>query len=112
MSPGGASPRRRGDYHELRTRDDLEAHGWQVTRAAGSLGIADLIALKAGNPPLLVSCKLGGKIGPAERLQLWRVAQRAGAVPLVAWRPMRGVIGYRKLHDDLTRHEWRYEYDT
>lgn len=112
MSPGGASPRRRGDYFELRTRDDLEAHGWQVTRAAGSLGIADLIALKAGHPPLLVSCKLGGKIGPAERQALYTTSRRAGAVALIAWRPHRGLVAYRRLHGDLTRHEWRYEYDT
>jgi Holliday junction resolvase len=84
--------RQRGDYHEHRTRDALEALGWTVTRAAGSLGPADLVALRAGDKPLLVSCKLSGRIDPGEREQLHTTARRAGARPLVASRDKPGWI--------------------
>jgi len=84
--------RQRGDYHEHRTRDALEALGWCVTRAAGSLGPADLVALRVGDKPLLISCKLSGRIDPAERETLHTTARRAGARPLVASRDKPGWI--------------------
>jgi Holliday junction resolvase len=84
--------RQRGDYFEYQTRDALRAVGWFVIRAAGSKGIADLVALRAGNTPLLVSCKLSGRIGPAERQSLLDAAYEAGAKPVVALRPGRGRV--------------------
>jgi Holliday junction resolvase len=84
--------RARGDYHEHRTRDALDADGWVVVRAAGSLGPADLVALQAGGHPLLVSCKTRHRISPGERLALIRVAKQAGATPILAWRKDRGWV--------------------
>ena len=84
--------RQRGDYFERTTRDALEHYGWYVVRAGGSLGVADLVALRAGDKPLLVSCKLNGRIDPAEREQLHTTARRAGARPLVASRPKGGHV--------------------
>jgi Holliday junction resolvase len=81
-----------GDYLERQTREALRAHGWIVVRAAGSHGIADLVALRAGNTPLLVSCKTNGKIGPQERTELVETAQRAGARPICAYRRQRGWV--------------------
>jgi hypothetical protein len=49
---GGKAPRAAGDYFERRTRDALVADGWTVIRTAGSLGIADLVALRADRDPL------------------------------------------------------------
>lgn len=80
------SNRQRGDYFERQTRDALEAHGWFVIRAAGSLGPADIVALRQGNTPLLVSCKLSGAIGPEERAVLCAHADQAGARPVLAQR--------------------------
>jgi Holliday junction resolvase len=80
------SNRQRGDYFERQTRDALEAHGWFVIRAAGSYGPADIVALRAGNTPLLVSCKLSGSIGPEERAVLTAHAEQAGARPVLAQR--------------------------
>lgn len=88
----GLSNRQRGDYFERQVRDALAAHGWLVIRSAGSLGIADLVALRAGKTPTLVSCKLSGRIGPGERAALILAADKAGARPLVAMRPRGGRV--------------------
>jgi Holliday junction resolvase len=84
--------RQRGDYFERQVRDTLAAHGWVVVRSAGSLGVADLVALRKGNTPALVSCKLGARIGPAERTALLDAAERAGARAVVAHRPRGGRV--------------------
>lgn len=82
--------RQRGDYFERQARDALTAWGWLVVRAGGSLGVADLVALKLGHTPLLISCKLSGRIDPAEREQFHDAARAAGARAIVASRPKPG----------------------
>lgn len=84
--------RSRGDYFERQVRDALRAAGWYVIRSAGSQGAADLIALRAGNTPLLVQCKLGGRISRPERQALLDAAFGAGGRPIVALRPQGGRI--------------------
>jgi Holliday junction resolvase len=84
--------RQRGDYFERQVRDTLRAHGWLVIRSAGSLGVADLVALRKGNTPTLVSCKLGGRIGPEERTAILDAADKAGARAVVAMRPRGGRV--------------------
>jgi Holliday junction resolvase len=84
--------RRAGDYFERQTREALRAHGWFVVRAAGSHGLADLVALRAGNTPLVVSCKVSGQIPRAERLAFVEAARGAGARPLLACRVVRGYV--------------------
>ena len=85
--------RGRGDYFEHQTRDALDACGWVVLRAAGSLGPADLVALRRGNTPLLVACKVGAlRIDPAERLAIITAAEQAGARPLLAHRGVPGQV--------------------
>lgn len=84
--------RQRGDYFERQAKATLEAHGWEVVRSAGSLGAYDLVALRRGNTPTLVSCKLGGRIGPAERTAILDAADRAGARAVVAMRPRGGRV--------------------
>lgn len=88
--------RTRGDYFERQTRDALEGEGWIVLRSAGSLGPADLVALRAGQPTMLVACKTNGRIGPAERATLADAATIAGAQPVLACRTQRGWVD---LHD-------------
>jgi len=84
--------RQRGDYFERQVRDTLTAHGWLVIRSAGSLGVADLVALRKGNTPTLVSCKLSGRIDPAERTAILDAADHAGARAVVAMRPRGGRV--------------------
>ena len=91
--------RTRGDYFERQTRDALEAHGWVVVRAAGSLGPADLVALRHGNTPLMVACKVGVlRIDPHERLALIQTAYQAGARPLLAHRAVPGQVNLWTTH--------------
>jgi Holliday junction resolvase len=108
MSPGGASPRRRGDRFERMVKADLERQGWLVVRApgsgSGSRGTAledtgtDMLAVRNGHPPMLVSCKLGGKVAKHERETLARVAERFGCIAVICSRPQRGLIGWRMIH--------------
>jgi Holliday junction resolvase len=105
MNSGGSSNRRRGDYFERQTRAALEAVGWFVVRTAGSLGVADLVALQADFRPLLVSCKISGRIDPGEREALITAAEMAGARPIVASRPRGGWVDIGTLARGLTRAE-------
>ena len=74
----------RGIKRERQVRVHLEEDGWFVARAAGSLGDADLIALKAGHTSKLIEVKstTAGpfhSFGPACRQALLNAAERAGA---------------------------------
>lgn len=84
--------RQAGDYFERRAQDALEAAGWVVTRAAGSLGPADLVALKSGNRPMLISCKVRGSLPRQELVRLVDTAHLAGAAPILAHRHRPGWV--------------------
>ena len=96
------SNRQRGDYLERQTRDALRACGWIVVRAAGSQGVADLVALRHDMRPLLVSCKLGPGIPPAERRELVEASATAGARPIMATRTKRGWVNIHVVKLDTT----------
>ncbi len=85
----------RGARFERAAKAHLESAGYVVIRAAGSHGEADLVALRAGGSPLLVSCRINGKLGPLEREALHDAAKRAGGYPVLACRPARGRIELR-----------------
>jgi Holliday junction resolvase len=88
----------RGRAHEYAVRDALEAEGFWCARAAGSKGKADIVALRAGERPVLVQVKAGGpQVSPAEREALYGAAVLAGALPVVAHKPFRAEITYREL---------------
>lgn len=91
--------RQRGDYFERQAREALRGRGWFVVRAGGSLGPADLVALRAGFVPLLIACKTNGHILPAERLAIRKAADRAGARALLAMRPGRGQVSLRLIYE-------------
>jgi Holliday junction resolvase len=72
-----------GTRREHQVRDLLIEEGWIVLRAPASLGAADLIALKAGSPPLLVQVKANygspyKTFGRRERKELLQIAEKAG----------------------------------
>lgn len=91
--------RRAGDYLERQTKAALAAQGWWVIRAAGSLGEADIVALRNGMASMLISCKVDGRIGPKERAELMEAARRAGARPVMASRAKRGYIDLALVHE-------------
>lgn len=84
----------RGHNRERQVKALLEADDWFVTRAAGSLGDADLVALKAGKVPRLIEVKSTAQgpyehFGPKARADLRFAAKLAGAMPLLCWWPVR-----------------------
>ena len=87
----------RGHNRERAVKARLEGEDWWVARAAGSLGDADLVALKDGKRPRLVEVKstAGGpyeRFGPCERAALLLAARIAGADAVLAWWPPRGKL--------------------
>lgn len=85
---------RRGHDRERRVRDLLVADDWFVTRAAGSLGDADLVALKAGAPPRIIEVKSTTRgpfhsFGPQCRREIRAAARQAGAEAWLVWWPPR-----------------------
>ena len=88
----------RGANFERRVARILDADGYFTVRSSGSHGVADIVAIKAG-VIMLVQCKINGVLSPADRVALFEVCQRAGAVPLVAYRPTPRKLAYRRLVD-------------
>ena len=87
----------RGHARERAVKVLLQAEDWWVARAAGSLGDADLVALKDGKRPRLIEVKstAGGPyehFRPADRAQLKLAARIAGADAVLAWWPPRGQL--------------------
>jgi hypothetical protein len=58
--------KRKGSRNERRSRDLLEAAGYCVTRAAGSMGAWDLVGV-GSTDVVLVQCKSNRPPSPAER---------------------------------------------
>lgn len=88
---------RAGRDFEHAVRTALIADGYDVIRSAGSKTKVDLAAFKPGQA-VFVQCKRDGKISPAERTELLRVASHIGAVPVVAWKQTgRAAIHYWQL---------------
>jgi Holliday junction resolvase len=87
----------RGHSRERLVRKLLEQNGWVVVRAAGSLGVIDLVALKLGRKTMLIEVKSTAqspweRFGPRERAELVRVADQAGADAVLAyWPPHRAL---------------------
>lgn len=93
----------RGIDRERRVKALLEDEGWVVMRAAGSLGICDLIALRQesdglGGPPYIGAMLIEVKsdigypfrhFGPGKRRALIAAADRSGAEAWLAWWPPR-----------------------
>lgn len=101
---GGAAPARSGYHFEQRVRGDL-ALSYHIGRAAGSKGVWDLIAMRAGEL-VLVQCKVDGRMDPAEWNALLAIADEVGAIAVLAQRiePAHKLI-YRRL---LTRKDDRH----
>jgi Holliday junction resolvase len=84
----------RGHDRERAVKALLIADDWFVTRAAGSLGDADLVALKRGAPPRLIEVKSDVRspwvhFGPERRREMRHAARQAGAEAWMCWWPPR-----------------------
>ncbi len=88
---------RLGRQFEYRTRDNLKAHGFFVTRSPASKSPVDLVGLRIGCA-VLVQCKRGGAIGVTEWNALFALASSIGAVALLAAPGMGGRgVEYQRL---------------
>lgn len=72
----------------------LRREGWLAFRTPASLGVCDVVALRAGCVPRLVEVKstVDGpykSFGPSDRSELRLAALRAGAVGELCWWPPR-----------------------
>jgi Holliday junction resolvase len=87
----------RGHDRERAVKRLLQTQDWWVARAAGSLGDADLVALRSDRRPRLIEVKstAGGpyeRFGPHDRASLLWAAKMAGAEAWLAWWPPRGKL--------------------
>lgn len=100
---------RRGHDRERAVKRLLEEEGWFVIRAPGSLGVADLVALRGSSGeewyrPRMIEVKstAGGpyeRFGPADRAELIEAAAAAGATPELAYWPPRGKLRFIDAED-------------
>jgi Holliday junction resolvase len=89
-----------GDRVALLVRDHLQSYDYAVVKAAGSRGIADLVAFRRGFVLFVQVKKADAKLTPADRAALLGLADLLGThigVPLVATKPFRKAIEYRVL---------------
>lgn len=86
----------RGHDRERAVRDYLTSQDWLAFRAPASLGVADVVALKDGHPPMLVEVKSTlapyAHFLPADRAKLSLAARMAGGQAWLAWWPSRGQL--------------------
>ncbi len=81
------TPYLRGADFERRVAAHFRADGYMVVRSAGSRGACDLVAMRAGETPRLVQCRIGSHFSLVHRAALCAAARAAGAT---AWLAVRG----------------------
>jgi Holliday junction resolvase len=95
---------RRGHDRERRVVDYLNERDWLAFRAPGSLGVADVVALRVGHTPMLIEVKSTispySHFLPAHRERLSFAAKLAGADAFLAWWPSRGKLRW------IPEYEW------
>jgi Holliday junction resolvase len=87
----------RGIYLERAVMDVLHDHGWTVIRSAGSHGAADVVGVKPGVCVFIQSKMRLALLGSREWTTLWDLSQKAGAVPIVAYRPSPRTMAFSRI---------------
>lgn len=92
---------RKGYEFERDIKLHLEAEDYWVIASRSSKGKIDLLALKPGQA-LFIQAKRDGRISPAERAEVIRIASLVdGGIPVVAWKQDRNVTPqFRRLVGD------------
>jgi Holliday junction resolvase len=88
----------RGADFERKTKKGLELRGWSVTRAAGSHGMWDLVAVSPGPMVAYVQCKRDAKLSKEDRLNLITHCLAFNCVPILAFKDGKD-IKYLELFD-------------
>lgn len=81
----------RGAAFERQTVNDLRAKGFIAERIAGSHSPADVHAFRRGKQPIFIQCKRNGVLPPAEWNTFLDYCEQAGALPVMAMKPKRGI---------------------
>jgi Holliday junction resolvase len=81
----------RGADFERKTKAHLEAHAWCVTRAAGSHGMWDLVAIAPGPVVALIQCKRDAKLSKEDRTNLITHSLAFDCVPILAFKDGPGI---------------------
>lgn len=84
----------RGIQRERDLKNRLLDDGYFAIRAPASLGVADVVALKAGEEPMMIEVKSTtagpyAGFGPSDREALSEMAATAGARAFLVWWPKR-----------------------
>jgi Holliday junction resolvase len=74
---------RKGADLERKIRATLEEDGYYVVRSAGSKGVLDLVAFRAGETLFIQVKASKGKMTRAERMELVDLAADHGATPVL-----------------------------
>jgi len=86
----------RGANFEREVVNDLLKMGLYAQRSAGSHGAVDVLAYCA-KIGLFIQCKKHGVFPPGERYELFELAKKHGAIPILAHKKVRGRITYLRL---------------
>lgn len=94
MNPRGKAAGTRVEHKVLKV---LRETGWWCFRTPASLGVCDIVALRAGHLPRLIEVKSTTRSAfagfpPMDRLELIAAAEAAGAHALLAYWPPRGEL--------------------
>ena len=92
-----------GRATENKARAVLHRSGFVTLRSWMSRSPADLVALRAGTPPLLIQVKKGGYMSPDERIALWAMALQAGATPVLCRMESDGSLTFHVMTGTGTR---------
>jgi Holliday junction resolvase len=84
------TPYQRGTAFEHRVKGILEKEGWLVTRSPKSGSPYDLMAIKLSHWPILVQCKLRGRMTIAAWGEIADLALKHGAKAIHAYKLPRG----------------------
>ena len=90
------TPYEAGRQFERRVIEHFQELGYFAIRSAGSKSKVDVIAIKP-HQALFIQCKRGGQLGPAEWNEFYAIAQRVGAIPLLATYVARKPIVFEQL---------------
>lgn len=89
----------RGRSFEYRTRDYLTKLGYVVCRSPQSRSPYDLIAV-GKHVVMLVQCKVDGRLDPKEWNELYAMAHRVNAVPVLVDKDKKRRLGFWQMHDE------------
>ena len=92
----GRGQYQRGTRFEHQALYYFRANGYYAQRTPGSRSPVDVVAVKQGQT-LFIQCKTDGSLPPAPWNELYDLARRYGAIPVLAGRPAPAVVRYWRL---------------